>query len=54
MGLPARVAIAELSRRGVEAKLTGSGFVVSQNPESGSPIVPGDSCRLQLSGSSSP
>ena len=53
-GLPARVAIAELSRRGVEAKLTGSGFVVSQNPESGSPIVPGDSCRLQLSRSFSP
>ena len=54
IGLSARVAIAELSRRGVEAKLTGSGFVVSQSPESGTPIGPGESCRLQLSGSFSP
>jgi cell division protein FtsI (penicillin-binding protein 3) len=54
IGLPARVAIAELSRRGIEAKLMGSGFVVAQSPESGSPVVPGDSCRLQLSGSPSP
>ena len=54
IGLSARVAIAELSRRGVEAKLRGSGFVVSQSPESGSPIGPGESCRLQLSESASP
>ena len=54
IGLPARVAVAELSRRGIGAKLTGSGFVVSQSPDSGSPIGPGNSCRLQLSGSFSP
>jgi cell division protein FtsI (penicillin-binding protein 3) len=54
LGMSARVAIAELSRRGIEARLTGSGFVVAQSPESGSPVAPGDSCQLRLSGSPSP
>ncbi|MGH9441171.1 MAG: penicillin-binding protein [Thermoanaerobaculia bacterium] len=53
-GLPARAAIAELSRRGVDVRMIGSGFVVAQSPESGSPIGPGGSCRLRLSGSPSP
>ncbi|HWC65487.1 MAG TPA: penicillin-binding protein [Thermoanaerobaculia bacterium] len=52
-GLPARRAIAELSRRGVAAELTGSGFVVSQTPPSGASILPGMTCRLRLSESSS-
>ncbi len=54
LGMSARVAVAELSRRGIEAKLTGSGFVVGQSPESGSPVAPGESCQLRLSGSPSP
>jgi len=52
-GLPARRAIAELSRRGLAAELSGSGFVVSQTPPSGTSIVPGMTCRLRLSESSS-
>ena len=52
-GLPARRAIAELSRRGVAAELSGSGFVVSQNPASGTAILPGMTCRIHLSESSS-
>jgi len=53
-GMPARRAIAELSRRGLAAELTGSGFVVSQAPASGTAVLPGMSCRLQLSESFSP
>jgi cell division protein FtsI (penicillin-binding protein 3) len=52
-GLPARRAIAELSRRGVSAQLSGSGFVVEQSPASGTSIQPGMTCRIRLSESSS-
>ncbi|HET9795283.1 MAG TPA: penicillin-binding protein [Thermoanaerobaculia bacterium] len=52
-GLPARRAIAELSRRGVAAQLSGSGFVVEQSPASGTAIQPGMTCRIRLSESSS-
>ena len=52
-GLPARRAIAELSRRGVAAEISGSGFVVGQSPPSGSAVVPGMTCRIRLSESSS-
>ncbi|HET7452365.1 MAG TPA: penicillin-binding protein [Thermoanaerobaculia bacterium] len=52
-GLPARRAIAELSRRGVAAEISGSGFVVEQTPASGSAILPGMTCRIRLSESSS-
>jgi len=52
-GLPARRAIAELSRRGVSAELSGSGFVVGQTPASGTAIQPGMTCRIRLSESSS-
>ena len=53
-GMPARRAIAELSRRGVAAELSGSGFVVSQTPASGASVLPGMTCRLHLSESFSP
>jgi cell division protein FtsI (penicillin-binding protein 3) len=52
-GLPARRAIAELSRRGVAAEISGSGFVVAQTPASGSAILPGMTCRIRLSETSS-
>ncbi len=52
-GMPARRAVAELSRRGVAAELTGSGFVVSQVPPSGTSVLPGMTCRVRLSESSS-
>jgi cell division protein FtsI (penicillin-binding protein 3) len=53
-GMPARRAIAELSRRGLAAELTGSGFVVSQTPSMGTSVLPGMACRLRLSESFSP
>ena len=53
-GMPVRRAIAELSRRGVAAELSGSGFVVSQTPASGASVLPGMMCRLQLSETFSP
>ena len=53
-GMPARRAIAELSRRGVAAELSGSGFVVSQTPASGASVLPGMTCRLHLSDTFSP
>ena len=53
-GMPVRRAIAELSRRGVAAELSGSGFVVAQTPASGASVLPGMTCRLQLSETFSP
>lgn len=53
-GMPVRRAIAELSRRGVSAELSGSGFVVSQSPASGVSVEPGMTCRLKLSETFSP
>ena len=53
-GMPARRAVAELSRRGVSAELSGSGFVVSQSVPSGAAVLPGLTCRVRLSEASSP
>jgi cell division protein FtsI (penicillin-binding protein 3) len=53
-GMPARRAIAELSRRGVAAELSGSGFVVSQTPATGASVLPGMTCRIHLSDTFSP
>jgi membrane peptidoglycan carboxypeptidase len=47
-GLSAREATRELARRGLVARLTGDGFVVSQNPPPGAPLDAGDVCALIL------
>lgn len=48
VGLSARQALALLARRGLSAKVVGSGFVVEQNPAPGSPVRPGLVCTLRL------
>jgi cell division protein FtsI (penicillin-binding protein 3) len=48
-GRGARDAVRVLSQRGLTVKLVGSGFVVSQSPAPGSPLVPGRTCTLILS-----
>ena len=48
-GLSARQALALFARRGLSAKLEGSGFVVSQQPPAGTRIRPGSSSTLYLS-----
>jgi cell division protein FtsI (penicillin-binding protein 3) len=47
-GLSAREALRLLSRIGLTARLSGSGFVVDQRPQAGSPLVRGDTCSLTL------
>jgi cell division protein FtsI (penicillin-binding protein 3) len=47
-GLSAREALRTLSQIGMTARLTGDGFVVTQTPEPGTPLVRGDVCALQL------
>jgi membrane peptidoglycan carboxypeptidase len=47
-GLSAREALRTLGQAGVAARMTGSGFVVSQDPAAGTPIEPGASCQLRL------
>jgi cell division protein FtsI (penicillin-binding protein 3) len=47
-GLSAREAIRQLTKLGVNARLSGDGFVVSQDPPAGTPIEPGMVCRLVL------
>jgi len=47
-GLSAREALRLLSRIGMSARMSGDGFVVSQNPEPGSALVRGDACNLRL------
>jgi cell division protein FtsI (penicillin-binding protein 3) len=48
-GYPARRAVAELSRRGLLANLTGTGFVFEQSPAAGVAVEAGESCQLGLS-----
>ncbi len=47
-GLSARDALRHLSRMGMATRMSGDGFVVSQKPEPGSVLVPGDACELKL------
>jgi cell division protein FtsI (penicillin-binding protein 3) len=47
-GLSARDAVRMLTRVGMTAQLSGSGFVVEQSPAAGSPLVPGAMCALTL------
>jgi membrane peptidoglycan carboxypeptidase len=47
-GLSARDALRHLSRIGIATRMSGDGFVISQHPEPGSPLVRGDACELKL------
>jgi cell division protein FtsI (penicillin-binding protein 3) len=48
-GLSAREALRVLSQIGMTPRMSGDGFVISQVPEAGSPLVRGDACALRLS-----
>ena len=48
-GLSARQALAVFARLGLTARLSGTGFVVSQDPPPGSAVRTGDSTTLRLS-----
>jgi cell division protein FtsI (penicillin-binding protein 3) len=48
-GLSAREAVRKLVRIGLNARVSGNGFVVSQQPEPGSPLEDGGLCTLVLS-----
>jgi cell division protein FtsI/penicillin-binding protein 2 len=48
VGLTARQALAIFARLGMTAHLRGSGFVVSQDPQPGTPARPGDTHMLRL------
>jgi cell division protein FtsI (penicillin-binding protein 3) len=47
-GMGAREALRELARLGLSARLEGTGIVVDQSPEAGSPLEPGATCTLVL------
>jgi cell division protein FtsI (penicillin-binding protein 3) len=47
-GMSAREAVRRLVKLGMNAHVSGDGFVVSQQPDAGSPIEPGGVCRLTL------
>jgi cell division protein FtsI (penicillin-binding protein 3) len=47
-GLAARDAVKALTRVGMTARMSGSGFVVEQSPEPGSPVAPGEVSSLTL------
>ena len=47
-GLSAREAIRKLVKIGMNARASGDGFVVSQDPAPGSPLGAGGTCRLVL------
>ena len=48
-GMSAREALRELARLGLTARMEGTGIVVDQHPEAGSPLEPGATCTLVLS-----
>jgi cell division protein FtsI (penicillin-binding protein 3) len=47
-GLSARVALRELARLGLSARMQGTGVVVHQDPPAGAPLEPGATCTLVL------
>ncbi len=47
-GFSAREALRALSHIGLTARMSGDGFVVSQMPEAGAALVPGEACTLRL------
>ena len=46
--MSAREAVQKLARLGVNARLTGDGFVISQEPASGAPLDTVNICHLTL------
>jgi membrane peptidoglycan carboxypeptidase len=48
LGLSARQALAVFARRGLSARIVGSGFVVEQKPAPGAPVRAGSICLLRL------
>lgn len=54
LGLSARQALAVFSRLGMTAHLSGTGFVVSQDPPPGAPFRPGEPLALRLSETAPP
>jgi beta-lactam-binding protein with PASTA domain len=46
--MSAREAVRKLVKLGMSARASGDGFVVSQNPEAGTPIDAESVCRLVL------
>jgi beta-lactam-binding protein with PASTA domain len=47
-GMSAREAVRTLVKLGMHARVSGDGFVVSQDPPAGAPLEPGTVCRLVL------
>ena len=54
MGLSARQALAVFARLKLTARLSGTGFVVSQEPPAGAPLRPGEPHSLRLSETAPP
>ena len=48
IGLPAREAVRELMALGLTPRLTGSGFVVTQRPLAGAPLISEVTPHLEL------
>jgi cell division protein FtsI (penicillin-binding protein 3) len=53
-GMSAREAVRKLVKLGMHARVSGDGFVVSQDPPAGAPLEPGTVCRLVLDRKSPP
>lgn len=54
VGLSARQALALFARRGLSARIVGSGFVVEQSPAPGVPVRAGSVCTLRLAEPAAP
>jgi len=54
VGLSARQALAVFAKLGLTARLSGTGFVVSQDPPPGAPLRPGEPYTLRLSETAPP
>jgi beta-lactam-binding protein with PASTA domain len=54
VGLSARQALAVFARLGLTAQLRGTGFVISQEPASGTAVLPGQYQTLHLSETAPP
>jgi membrane peptidoglycan carboxypeptidase len=54
LGLSARQALAVFAKLGLTARLSGTGFVISQDPPPGAPLRPGEPYTLRLSETAPP
>jgi cell division protein FtsI (penicillin-binding protein 3) len=54
VGLSARQALALFARRGLSARIVGSGFVIEQSPAPGTPVRAGSVCTLRLAEPAAP